>query len=395
MSHYIFDVRYARSILDPVFEHKGIKRHIFVVPIHKIPKNLPTDANARAQNIRTRVAKKIRESLFDKDCEVGTFHLKNNGITIIAEKVQKLRKQEDTYAVEIREGQGIIDGGHTYKIITDALEHRELPETQFVNVEVLVGIETDWIADISGGRNLTVQVSPMSLDNLSRYFDWMQEILEVGGRNLANKIAWRENEEGEIDARDLVALLSLFNIEQYPNDGESHPISAYSRKAKELERFEKDRESYQRMSNIFKDILWLHDKIRQDYYQVWNNQSVGTKAGGLSISQKKTKGKWQFIFTGEEAEYRMVNGALYPILGAFRWFVVKDPQTKQMVWRNDFEEILQTWEDIGVSLLRATIEKSGEVGHRPNAIGKSTTHWRSLHQMVSVHDLMRRASKFS
>ncbi|MCY4093704.1 MAG: AIPR family protein [Gammaproteobacteria bacterium] len=363
---------------------------MFVVPIENIPRGLPTDANARSQNTRTRVAQKIRDSLFDLECEPSTFHLKNNGITIIAEKVQKSKKEDDLFRVEILEGQGIIDGGHTYKIITESLDAQEPPPTQFVNVEVLTGVDNTWIPDISGGRNTTVQVAPMSLGNLKGEFDWMKH--ELATEPYIDQIAWSENDPGQFDARDLIALLSLFNICHYPNDGDTHPTSAYARKAQELARFEDEPELYENMRPIFKEILQLHDTIRCDYYSIWNDQSGGTKAGGLSISEKKKNGRWDFIFTGESAEFRMVNGALYPILGAFRWFVRTHPDTKLAYWRDGFAEVLNAWRKYSVDLLRATNEMNKELGYKPNAIGKSTAHWRGLHQLLAVRDFQGKDS---
>ena len=262
MTYYNFDVLYARTILDPAFQHRGLKRHIFVVPIKNLPTGLPTDANARTQNTRTRVAQKIKDSLFNRECEPSTFHLKNNGITIIAERVQRYKDDDDRYRVEILDDQGIIDGGHTYKIITDSLEDEELPDNQFVNVEVLTGIDLDWIPDIAGGRNTTVQVAPMSLDNLGGRFQWMKD--EIVGESYAGEIAWSENADGEFDARDLIALLSLFDVKYYPNDGDYYPISAYSRKSRELTRFEDNPESFISMRPILRNVFnsARHDSTR-------------------------------------------------------------------------------------------------------------------------------------
>lgn len=390
MKSFTFDVRFSRRIPDPVFGDKGLTRYLFVVPVRNLPMGLPTDANARSQNVRTRVARQIKESLLNNECVPNTFHLKNNGITIIAERVQKKSRQKDRYDVFVGEGQGIIDGGHTYKIITDTHDDEKLPECQYVNVEVLTCVEKDWIPDIAGGRNTTVQVAPMSLDNLKGRFQWIKD--ELQDQEYGSKIAWSENENCEFDARDIVALLTLFNIKLFPNDGDQFPVQSYSQKASTLTRFEDNPNSFEKMKGILKDILVLHDTIRCNYYYIWNQQSSGTKAGGLSISQKKKKGKWQFIFTGEEAEYRMVNAALYPILGAFRWFVIKEPDTDQLVWRDGFESVLRIWEECSLSLLSSTHEMSRELGYRPNSLGKSTALWRTLHQLIAVHDLKSKSS---
>ena len=326
MESFIFKVRFARTIPDPAFN--GLKRHIFVVPVQSLPEGLPTESNARSQNTRTQVARKIRDSLFNIDCESGTFHLKNNGITIIAASVKRSTQDDSMYKVEMEDDQGIIDGGHTYRIIVDALAGADLPE-QFVTVEVLIGVEGNWIPDISSGRNTSVQVQPISLDNLAGKFDWMKD--ELRHEPYFDEIAWSENDPGEFDARDLVALLCLFNIDIHSNDAESHPLYAYSQKAQALKRFAKNPRSFEKMRSILRDILQLHDTIRHDYLSIWNSQHGG-RAGGMSISENKRKGEWKFIFSGNTSEYRMVNGALYPILGAFRWFVETHPKSGLAYW---------------------------------------------------------------
>ena len=45
----------------------------------------------------------------------------------------------------------------------------------------------------------------MSLDSLGDEFDWIKE--ELKGRQDHGKFAWCENENQEIDARDIVILL--------------------------------------------------------------------------------------------------------------------------------------------------------------------------------------------
>lgn len=389
MTQFTFNVRYARRIPDPVFNE--LRRYVFVVPVKDLPKGLPTDANARSQKLNTRVAREIKESLFNIDCEAGTFHLKNNGITILAAKVERSSKNDHRYRVEIEEGQGIVDGAHTYKIIVESQKDNEgPPDDQYVSIDILTGIESDWIADISGGRNTTVQVARMSIENLKHRFDWMKE--ELQEEPYYHKIGWEENDSGEFDARDLIALLAMFNVDHYPNDGESHPTSAYSAKEQVLKRFQTDRSSFEGMRPILKDILVLHDTIRCDYRGIWNAQAgKSVRAGRWTISEQTRKpGElWDFAFTQKTSECRMVNGALYPILGAFRWFVRKHPDSGLAYWRDGFEDVLDAWENCSLALLKATNEKSREVGNQPNAIGKSAAHWRSLHQLVAMRDLQR------
>lgn len=46
-----------------------------------------------------------------------------------------------------------------------------------VKFEILCGIPNDWIADIAGGLNTSIQVQPKSPDNLAGKFNWLKEEL--------------------------------------------------------------------------------------------------------------------------------------------------------------------------------------------------------------------------
>lgn len=215
---------------------------------------------------------------------------------------------------------------------------------------------------------------------------------DLKGAPFFTKIAWSENDPGEYDARDIVSLLSMFNIELHPNDGDEHPVYGYEKKSVALKSFENKTASYKRMRPILKDILRLHDNIRRDYYFIWNSQVEGGKAGHLAFSEKKSKGVWEFPFTGQKAEYRMVNGALYPILAAFRWFVLQDSLSGQIRWRDGFDAVLKAWEDDAVTLLKSTHEMSNQLGRNPQSVGKSRPHWANLHNIVAKRDLQRMAA---
>ena len=387
------DVSYARRIPDPVFEDPY--RYVFVVSAKRMPKDIPDDPNARSPKTNRRVYKKVEDSLFNRDdSESGTFHLKNGGITIVAKSVRKTGDQNYEVVLQKDGTHGIVDGGHTYEIITKAQSNSDLPEEQHVFVEILTGIEPDWIPDIAGGLNTSVQVQPMSLDNLAKKFDWMKE--ELQDEPYYDQIAWSENDSGEFDARDLVALMCLFNVDDCSNDDETQPLYAYSKKSQALQKFEDNPRQFENMRPIIKDIFRFHDIVRCDYHPIWNEQNEG-KAGRLSFSEPKRKGEWEFIFYDESAEktakYRMVNGALYPILSAFRWFVETDPDSGLAYWRNGFEDVLDVWEDCALALIKATHEMSRSLGNKPNAIGKSGPHWSNLHNLVAKRDLQRERSR--
>lgn len=374
----------ARRIPDPNFKKTlNAERHIFLVPASSLPEGLPYDPNARRPNIRKRVYSDVVNSLLNNDGEPGTFHLKNKGIVIIADSVRQL--SDDKYVVKLRKGQGILDGGHTYHLIME--NAADVPDDQYVTVEVRTGIPDKWIAEISGGLNTSVQVQDMSLDNLKGDFKWLKSVLR--GQRYYKKIAWRENDPGEYDARDIVSMLFAFNITLFPNDRDEHPVAAYEKKSQALKAFEEDPESFKELKPIVKDILRLRDTIAEEARSLWNSETRGN-AGALAFMEKKGKGEWSFMFTGKSSEYRLYDGALYPILAAFRWYVCRDSNGK-VEWRGGYDAVVEAWRATATELLRSTLNQSNEVGRNPNAVGKSRNHWANLHARIVKYDLMERS----
>lgn len=378
-----FRAEYSRRFPDPNFETDGIHRHILFVRANDVPKNLPLDPNARVPNTRRRVYQEVEKSLLGEDVEPGTFHLKHKGITLIARRVQG-RSQSESFKVLLDDGDGIVDGGHTYELLT---KQRDLPvpNNQYVKFEILTGIPFAWIVDIARGLNTSVQVQPMSIDHLAGRFDWIKE--ELKSESYFDKIAWRENEKGEYDARDIVATLTCFNIDLFPNREDLHPVEAYERKSKALQHFEEKGDTYEKLRPILREILILHDTIRWESRDLWNEP--GGRFGGLAFVEGKESG-YDFPFIGKTGEFRLMNGALYPMLAAFRWMV--DPRSDGSVfWRGGFEKVLERWESSASELLNATVEASRDLGRNPNAIGKSRNHWANLYYRVAARDLMARS----
>jgi hypothetical protein len=383
MAKFAFRSAFARRLPDPIFhKSKGIERHILLVPVRQVPANLPYDPNARLPNVRRRVYEGIRESLLNgSDNTPGTFHLKHKGITLIAEDVQ--RRGTDEYIVSFLTGQGIVDGGHTYKLITDNLSNPDLPAEQFVKFEIVTKIPSEWISEIAGGLNTSVQVEDMSLNHLAGEFDWIKDTLK--DKPYFKMLAWREGEDGEMDARDLISLMTCFLIDEYPNNKSEHPVMAYEKKSKALELFESHQTQYQKLRPILKDVLTLHDTISMTARARWN-KAMGGKAGSATFVEKRQRGKFKFIFIDKEDEYRLTNAALYPMLAAFRWMVEEDSAKHVYRWRGGFGAVMKRWDDAAPELMKLTFEANNEYGRTPNALGKSRSHWNNLHTKLAKLD---------
>jgi hypothetical protein len=387
---------YARRLPDPVFTtDPAIYHHIFWVPAGTLVDGLSYGPNARNPNTRKQVYKKVDESLMNVDCLANSFHLKNLGIAINAHSV--VRIADDHFEINLPDAEyhGVLNGGHTLDLIVKRIQDGSIPPSQYVKVEVRTGVPNAWLPEIAGGLNTALQVEDMSLDDLAGYFDWIKDTLE--GESYFSKIAWSENDQGEYDARDLVSLLTCFDIGRYPNDGSNHPIEAYEKKSKALDQFRKDFENnngagYLRLRPIMKDILVLHDTIQSEFALVHNK--TGGKAGALNIMDTKNDNSrtpnFNFIFIDKQAKRRLQTGALYPLLAAFRWMVESDEDGNYR-WRGGFEAVQLRWKEAATELVRKTFERSNELGGNSNAIGKSRTHWDTLHQTVAFRDLMSKA----
>lgn len=381
---FAFHAPYARRFPDPVFKKRlGIDRHILFVPVASVPEGLSLDPNARIPNVRRRVYREVERSLLnDPDAGyAGTFHLKHKGITIVANSVEKVGQND--YEVSIAPGQGILDGGHTYELIRRHIDDG-LPRGQFVKFEILTGVPKDWIADIAGGLNTSMQVQPMSLDNLAGRFDPIKKRLRA--QPYYAQIAWREGEDGDFDARDIVSLMTCFNIGLFPNDGPVQPVVAYEKKSQALELFEEREDTYDRVLPLLRDILTLYDTIRLESRRHWNE--AGGKFGKLAFVEQRKRGQFDFPFIGKQGTYRLMNGALYPMLAAFRWMVDVNARTGKYRWNGGFKRVLKRWEGSAEELMRMTAQASTELGRNPNAIGKSRNHWANLHARVAMRDLM-------
>jgi hypothetical protein len=369
-----------------------MERHVLLCTASSIPAGLSFDPNARTPNINRAVYKKVRASLLNDGCAPNTFHLKNKGITIVAQSVK--RRNDHDYEVFFGDGHGIVDGGHTYELIIKTRETTELPEKQCVKLEILTGVPDDMIPEVAGGLNTSVQVQDMSLLDLGEAFEWIKNDLAL--EPYYDRIAWSENDPGDYDARDIISMMTCFDIDSFPPNGDTHPVIAYEKKAEVIRRFKADFENsggagYKKFRPILKDILALYDTIGIEFRQMRNLE--GGHGGALKIVDQRERKPFQFIFIGQEDQYRLQDGALYPMLAAFRWLVKLNAKTDSYRWNGGFDAVLAAWRQVGPKLVSMTQEKAKEVGRNADSIGKSRPHWAALFQTVGFYDLMERAKK--
>src|SRR5207247_9166676 len=114
------------------------------------------------------------------------------------------------------------------------------------------------------------------------------------------------------------------------------------------------------------------------------NEGGGRKGGRLKFVEGPAKrSKYRFPFINKTGDYRLFRGALFPMLGAFRWMVDQDPGTGVCSWRGGCQAVLDLWRETGKELMETTQVTSEELGRNRNAIRKSQEPWARLHAIIA------------
>jgi hypothetical protein len=385
----------SRKITHPIF--RKIDKYWLTVKATDFPAGISTAANAREPvGLNRLVYRDVRESLEGTGADPGTFDLMNKGITILALNVRLVDKEEQIFDITVDEEKGgIVDGAHTAKIIEQCNRDGTTDPAQYVEVYIRTGIENGLITDIARGLNTGMQVAPKSIYNIDGVFDWLKK--EVSGRLYGDMIAWRESDTKEYDVRDLISILELFNVFDFPNDESKHPISAYEKWSIPLKKFAEDYEEnkekiknskYYRLRPILDDALVLYDYIRHDFRQIHND--AGGRAGKMNIVEEAGKNReFEFPFAHlQPNKYRLTKGACYPMLAAFR-NVVEVDDSGNAKWRGGFKSVLRLWKEGGPELVKETDNAIEYIGRTPDHLGKNRTHWGGLH--VKLQNRLLRA----
>jgi hypothetical protein len=388
---------YTRRFPDPLNGNingnpLNIEHHILLSRAIDVPSGIPKTPNPREQRIDKGIYKEVTESL--KNTDDLSFHLKNKGITILAHQVE-YSTDKKIATILFGEKDGIADGGHTYEILLAAQGEGTCPEGQYAKFEVITGVPQEMAVDITGGLNTAVQVDDASLMNLEGKFDWVKEALKR--EPYADQISYKQNEEGKFDIREILGLMTLFNVKKFPYP--QHPKEAYVSKAKCLDLYEADPDSFKMLMPILKDILYLHDYVHIMSRRRRNEVEGGRTAGMTGVYATKKRGDYEFIFMGNKEadrlsggklDAKLYDGALYPMLGAMRFLVEQKPGEKVYSWKfRSFNEVKSFFDDVAPELVNTTYNTSLIYGRKPNPIGKDENHWDNTYKTVALMYLQR------
>ncbi|MCI8292113.1 MAG: hypothetical protein HFH53_01075 [Hespellia sp.] len=381
-----FKVESFRKIPNPyLVKGEGEKRammYIAICDVKNIPDCIPMETNPRKQKLTTGVPKKIKASLLDES--YLDFYLLNRGLCISASDVTF-----NNYSNEIRivfddpEFHGDVDGGHTYKVI---LENRDKLDfgKQFVKLEILTGIE-DIFQRLAAARNTSTQVQDKSIAELENRFEIIKRAIEK--EKYASDIYFEENDQGDIDVSDILAILNMFNIDLYP-DMEKFPTASYSAKQKCIRTYidyhkklgDGGDNPYVKMMPIMTDIFELYDQIEVNMGKYYKEKFPKGKYGTVKgVAAMKNGEYYQSKFYKTDMDYTTPTGFIYPILGSFRALLKEE--NHQYTWRKDPFAVL---DDLGGELVMTTVERSRTLGNNPQSVGKDTGNWKTLYMTVKL-----------
>ena len=349
-------------------------------------KDLPDDlvdwmeTNPRKQNTNSGVAKKIKTSLVESGSD---FHLLNRGILLSASDVT-FNNYDNTMKLVFTDNEfhGNVDGGHTLMVI---LENRDVLERgkQFVKLEILTGVEGIF-EDLAAARNTSTQVQDKSIANLRDYFDLIKEVIAT--EEFKDRVYFMENDDGDIDVGDILAILNLFNIDAY-HEMDSFPTVSFSSRKKCIDNYihlyEKVQDGpenpYVKMKPVMVEIFKLYDYLESKMFDYYRAKNPSGKYGAVSgvITPKDNKKMPKTKFYCKEISHGSPNGFLFPVLGALRALLVE--KNGKYEWTHNPFTIL---DKVGPDLVCTTVERSRTLGNDPVKVGKDTGNWQTLYMRV-------------
>lgn len=395
MSEQIFTFKTAavRTLISPYQNSKeNINNEVIyylLVNMKDLPANLPLDVNPREPKMTTNVAKSIIRAIKDSEED---FYINNRGIVISAKSFKSSTSSSevtidlgDSESEEDRATYGVLDGGHTYTAIINT--RNELSEVeQFVRLEIITNVKN--ISRLSDARNTSVQVSDIALFNLDNQFEPLQKAIET--QPYADKIAYKDNENKDINVAELLRLIYAFDIDLYPDDNNA-PIQSYSGKTQVFKRFKIANETplYKFLISQLPLLVTLYDKIQLEIPEKYKeykeptvkNPSFGSVRGIESIDSEKNKKKnrtpFKTLFFNQNTKYNISIGYIFPIFGAFRALLEKDPHTDTYKWSFD---PIKVWDAVGKTIVQNVFESNIR---NPQLIGKEKTVWLGNYRIVA------------
>jgi hypothetical protein len=273
--------------------------------------------------------------------------LKNQGIYLLVEDVQFTKssggKGRVTLTFADPEIHGIVNGGHTYAAIREAITGDQTTESEldlidkaYVRIHLMQGLPRDKVSDIAEGLNKSKPVDNPSLLNLQGFFDDIKKVMT--GHRGAGVISYHQGDSGDLYITDVLTYMEMFNGAEFSRT--KHPYTLYRNKASTLKLFETHVNLQPNpLASVVPhvpEILELSDTLRAltpTAAKQLNFEYGRMKPGSKNERAGSQRNRGVILpFTGEKVDYRVPNGWVLPMLAAFRANVDWKGSGKAFVW---------------------------------------------------------------
>jgi hypothetical protein len=367
-------VAYAFSCEKVCRSHREDGRELWTLTVRA--KNLPTTfkygPNARFATLTNKPAKEMLDTLRG---DPASFVFKNNGMMLVAgtirasgdhvELVCQEAEQDDTLP-----GHGVLNGGHTYRCLTEALanpqKYVEAAEKAVVTITVAIGIVDD-VWRISKARNTSEKVPLHALRELAGDWSALKAYLPKQTQ-LLGLVAFKPNELGaeaaEFDPTDLVRRIALMNNRMFPAEKGQHPVNAYLSVGSLVRTYKQ--EDFLDLAPLLPDVLRLEELVVREWESANGHRKKADKLGVIS-NVSGCSGEAIRLLSGYKASLTLADPFVLPVMAAFRVFV-KDGQ-----WVRPLDDL---WRDYGRRTIEALWDAYNESGRSSAAyFGRSKASW--------------------
>jgi hypothetical protein len=275
-------------------------------------------------------------------------------------------------------GHGVLNGGHTYKVLHHALsskdaKFKDVGENAFVSLTVGIGIPEDEIWRISRARNTSEKVPLHALRELAGDWSIVKAHLPPASRHL---VAFKPNDPeapNELyDTTDLIRRLALLNNKMFPAEDGIHPVSAYTSIGSIVKKYKPV--DFKEVAPFLPDALKLEEMIVRHWEAMrgrGGDKFPITRASGCGTESMQ-------LLSGYEAGITLADPFVLPVLAAFRVFITNGR------WISPMEEL---WEKYGPKTIQALWETYKETGR-----GSAATFGRAKGSWAAACDLTKSAA---
>jgi hypothetical protein len=380
----IRDTDHCKRLDDPI--SKNTFHMEVLLPFTEAYKLDPGNANVRPFSEQK---KPFKEMLTTVEQAPETFHLKNRGITYLAQdfefdnKIKELTVSipdipQSAYEDDSAPIFGIADGGHTWEVIQRTIGRlEELRQSEgwtepFVRVHLMSGeIVQDAVSDIVEALNTSSQVQAYTLDEYQGKFEELKEALKESGFD-TSFIAFRENESKEWHVVEIIQRLACFLKERWQ---EVPPTSMYKSKTKALGLYVNETSSmeFRRLYSVINDVVTLPEYIQHQLSQggVIENKKLG-KVRGVKVL-KKLESRLGTTF---QTKHNLDSAALLPMAAAFRELLVLRGDRYQ--WRVSPYEVFPKCAEQLYKVLLNRGSKAKIISH----LGTDAEYWGACAQII-------------